>query len=146
MALPAPTTPCPPISGAPSIRCGRELPTFAPVLTGSNGAATRSWALSVRAWAHATRLSLQHMTRALASMSSTTHRQRSHARRTAQRVAGDQPDRLFRQVPALAEKIADDLRPLRPHLSAGVLQANGKRISHSRPGHYRQGTALRTLF
>ena len=57
-----------------------------------------------------------------------------------------QPDCVLQQVRTLAEEVADDLRPLRSDVSAGVLSADGGRIPAPRAGHHHQGAALRTLF
>src|SRR5208337_5145561 len=72
-------------------------------------------------------------------------RNRADARRTAEPVDVHQPDRLLRQVRALAEEVAHDLWPLRPHVPAGILHAGGWRILTMRPRHDDKGTALRAL-
>ena len=68
----APITRCRPTSGAPSIRCGRASPTFAPASTGCSSADTPSSAWSAPAWARVTPSSPPRTTRASASTSSTT--------------------------------------------------------------------------
>ena len=66
-----------PTSGAPSIRCGRALSTFAPASTGCSSADTPSWDWSAPAWARAMPSSPPPTIRASASTSSTTPRRRS---------------------------------------------------------------------
>ena len=64
---------------------------------------------------------------------------------SAPRVALYQSHRVLRQVQALAEEVADDLRPLRPDLPARVFRSSRGRVPAPRPRHHHQGDALRTL-